>query len=202
MTEDRASPVNSDVFVETHVHSSKFHSAVEHDLDKAGWKCSSTGSTPTGRGGSAGGELVTVRKHLAATTFQSIRQLTIAGGRADPCKGFAAMVLHLSSGNLVLIALYLQPGLGTGGRNSQILAAVASFVGSLADAWVILGDWNQDPSSLTKSGWPAKLGGELLLPSNCSTTCDKAAEGTLIDYGLVKLGTLSNYCLRGFFDVP
>ena len=50
------------------------------------------------------------------------------------------MVPHLRGGSLVVISLYLWPGLGAKGYNQHILASLGSFVKVLADPCLIVGD--------------------------------------------------------------
>ncbi|CAK0818267.1 unnamed protein product, partial [Prorocentrum cordatum] len=61
------------------------------------------------------GEWVLAKKHLATTTFGGMR--TVANRQRDPFWGFAGLVWHQSSGNLVVIGVYLLRGLGTTGCN-------------------------------------------------------------------------------------
>ena len=51
---------------------------------------------------------------------------------------------------------------------------------------------------LERSGWPARLGGEVVRPEDIQTTCDKGEQGSLIDFALVKMGTTSLYRLRSY----
>eukprot|EP00959_Pyramimonas_sp_CCMP1952_P278570 5824408-Pyramimonas_sp.AAC.1 len=111
------------------------------------------------------------------------------------------MTLHLSSGNVVVVAIYLWPGLSTSGHNQSILISLGALLSALADPWIVVGDWNLEPAAFIRSGWPSKLQGEILYP-DVGATCDKAAQGALIDYGLVKQVTADRCCMRGFASVP
>eukprot|EP00959_Pyramimonas_sp_CCMP1952_P417906 8755404-Pyramimonas_sp.AAC.1 len=82
-----------------------------------------------------------------------MRAAARAEGRQGPCKGFALLTLHLKTGNVVVIAAYLQPGLGFRGINNDIMVALASFTRALADPWLAVADWNCEPPSLVASGW-------------------------------------------------
>eukprot|EP00959_Pyramimonas_sp_CCMP1952_P209239 4377261-Pyramimonas_sp.AAC.1 len=65
----------------------------------------------------------------------------------DPFKGFSATTLHLKSGNLVYIAAYLLPSLGIAQYNNEVLVALGAFTKALADPWVIVADWNNEPQT-------------------------------------------------------
>eukprot|EP00959_Pyramimonas_sp_CCMP1952_P212029 4437214-Pyramimonas_sp.AAC.1 len=74
--------------------------------------------------------------------FQRTRAAARAAGRQGPCKGFVPLTLHLRTGNVVVIAAYLQPGLEFRGINNGIVVAMASFTRALADPWLVAADWN------------------------------------------------------------
>ena len=113
-----------------------------------------------------------------------------------------ATVVHLSGGNIIVLALYLHPGLGVKGKNQQILITLGSFLSGVAGPWIIIGDWNQEPAALQKTGWPTRLGGEVIVPEDCQTTCDKGETGSLIDFALAKLGSVSLFRFRGYPSIP
>eukprot|EP00959_Pyramimonas_sp_CCMP1952_P203994 4265987-Pyramimonas_sp.AAC.1 len=122
-------------------------------------------------------------------------------GQQGDRQGLAPMVLHPSSGNVVIVTIYLWPGFSTSGHDQSILISLGAFLSALADPWIVVGDWNLEPTAFLRSGWPSKLQGEVLYP-DVKVTCDKAAQGTLIDYGLVKQGTTDRFRMRGFASVP
>eukprot|EP00959_Pyramimonas_sp_CCMP1952_P172588 3606271-Pyramimonas_sp.AAC.1 len=77
------------------------------------------------------------KTHLATASFQAVRQQAFASRQPGPAKGFSVMVSHMTSGSLVLVAVYLWPGLGVRGRSGQVLAALASFLHGLAGPWLL-----------------------------------------------------------------
>ena len=158
--------------VETHV--------VEEQLPKwrgvlqaDGWKLAATPGVFTKRSaaGSHGGEWVLSRLGRATTTFEGQRRFWKTG---DPLfYGFCPMVVHLRAGNLVLISLYWLPGEGLEGDNLDRVRSVSRFVQTLADPWIILGDFNMPPEALLASGWPEQINGCIITPAGVEGTCDQ-----------------------------
>ena len=108
-------------------------------LQADGWKLAATAAPPTLRSaaGTHGGEWILSRKALATTTFEGQRKSWLSTG-VDMFVGFCLMILHLRSGNLVVIATYWLPGDGILGANTERVRSLSSFVMSLADPWVVL----------------------------------------------------------------
>eukprot|EP00959_Pyramimonas_sp_CCMP1952_P430051 9006940-Pyramimonas_sp.AAC.1 len=96
------------------------------------------------------------------------------------------MVLHLSAGNVILIAAHLQPKLKFTWRNRKIMAALAAFVRMQKDLWLVLADWNCLPTELLTSGWIEQMQGEIVTGPE-EATCDKG-QGSLYDYGVASAG--------------
>ena len=102
---------------------------------------------------------------------------------------------------MAIVALYLRSGLGAKERNQRILISLGAFLKGMADPRAAIGDCNMAPSSLERSGWPAQLRGELLVPTDALVTCDKAEAGSLAEYALAKAGPGQCYLLRGYTAV-
>ncbi|CAK0810928.1 unnamed protein product, partial [Prorocentrum cordatum] len=187
--------------VETH-HGANALPQLETDLDKDGWQLSSTPARPSGRSesGLSGGEWVLTRKFVASSSFQRMRAAARAKGRQDPCQGFAPLTLHLKTGNVVVIAADLQPGLELRGINNDIMVALASFTRALADPWLAVADWNCEPPSLVASGWAQQLQARVEAPLNCKVTCDMGP-GRLYDYVLAS-HTCQDLSLHAAQSVP
>eukprot|EP00959_Pyramimonas_sp_CCMP1952_P469631 9495272-Pyramimonas_sp.AAC.1 len=110
------------------------------------------------------------------------------------------MVLHLSIGNVILIAAYLQPKLNFTGRNRKIMAALTAFVRLQKDPWLVLADWNCVPSELLASGWIEQMRGEIVTGPG-EVTCDKG-KGSLYDYGVVSAGFKDGLTISKELAVP
>ncbi|CAK0818509.1 unnamed protein product, partial [Prorocentrum cordatum] len=80
-------------------------------IDKDGCRLAYAAARPSDKSerGLSGGEWILAKKHVATSNFESARQSARVAGRLGPCRGFAPTVAHAESGNLVLIAAYLQP---------------------------------------------------------------------------------------------
>ncbi|CAK0815520.1 unnamed protein product, partial [Prorocentrum cordatum] len=139
-------------FTESHVPQSGI-TKLENDLSKDGWKAAATAATPTRRSkeGNSGGELLIAKAHLATTTFDVMRETIKARGGQDPFRGFTAMTIHLSGGNVVLFSLYLLPKEGMQGSSFENITALSTVIGGIADPWIIMADWNMPPTLVEKS---------------------------------------------------
>ena len=92
---------------------------------------------------------------------------------------WAGISMRALGGDLVYIALYLLPGLGTSGANAGRLASLTSLIQCLKVPWLIAADWNQSPGSLKDmlELWNAVV---LLPDGNEEATCLQG-KGTCID---------------------
>eukprot|EP00959_Pyramimonas_sp_CCMP1952_P420117 8799653-Pyramimonas_sp.AAC.1 len=89
----------------------------------------------------------------------------------------------MNGGNVVMICTYLAPKFGlTKGPNDKTLRALVSFVRSLADPCVIMGDWNHSPSQIAQARTQEFLRGVVLTPP-CAITCDNG-QGPIIDFAI------------------
>ena len=159
---------------ETHVSEAGLMK-VTGDLDKDGWKCTHTAGLATGKsaGGTSGGEMVAAKRGLATSSFDHVRQAARLRGGEDPFRGFAANTIHTKAGNCVFVSAYMAPSWGPGSPNQAKLTALAAFLGAIDDPWVVAADWNLEPAQLQKLGFPSRVGGEIVVPSEKSVTCTK-----------------------------
>ncbi|CAK0808398.1 unnamed protein product, partial [Prorocentrum cordatum] len=104
--------------VETHATAAQL-TATRVALGKDGWRVAGTPATPSGKAksGTSGGEMWCLDKTLAATTYERHRRRHLLATVKEIFVGFCPVVLHLKEGNVVLVAMYLQPGLKSGGIN-------------------------------------------------------------------------------------
>ncbi|CAK0903419.1 unnamed protein product [Prorocentrum cordatum] len=187
--------------VETHISQAK----QQHEFLKIGkddWRSSKCYAVPTGRSaeGTKGGEMVLARKSAAASTFDAMRHQSRQLYAVDPCHGFAPMTWHRKTGNLVVIAFYIEPHHSITGPVHERMVALTAFLDMLADPWVVLADWNMSPCQLADSGYPEEWGGSILVAPG-SATCDKGS-GSTIDYAAVKRGWEMSAVIRQVHDVP
>ncbi|CAK0901823.1 unnamed protein product, partial [Prorocentrum cordatum] len=187
--------------VETHISHGKAP-LIYDKLAADGWRVSSTTATPTSRsdGGNTGGEIILSRYHVQATTFNHLRDLAISQRRPDPFRGFTPMVWHRRSGNLVVIAAYLEPHRQIEGAVHDKLLSLGAFVTMLTDPWIILADWNMTPEQLAATEWPAKWNATVVRAPG-SATCDKG-QGLTLDFALVKTGIEHTISIRQCPTVP
>ncbi|CAK0855044.1 unnamed protein product, partial [Prorocentrum cordatum] len=111
----------------------------------------------------------------------------VAAGRPPPFFGIVPMVRHLLQGNVLAVVAHLASGLRFRGANHQRLASLAAFLSLMKDPFVIVGDWNVEPTDWGKTERLQRLGATVAAPANVRTTCDKG-KGKLYDYVLASSG--------------
>ena len=168
---------------ETHVIQSKAD-GVNIGMKKAGWRCymshsqqvldeSKKGPKDHGEGGTMAGALA----HMQSSTVSEWH----AGYMIED---FAPMILNIKGCSVCMIAAYLRPGIGLGGRNASRMQMMAAFVSMIRMPWAIYADWNVEPADMEKSGWVTIIAGELIRPEGMQFTCLMGSK-RLIDYLIV-----------------
>ena len=189
------------MFVETHLDEERT-AEVRNSVRKDGWKMVATPARASGKSdkGTSAGEAVFARLHAATSSFEHLVKFRPPGAAA-PFHGFSALVWHLKGGNVVMVCTYLVPkeGLATG-ANAKTLRALMAFVKSLADPYVIVGDWNHSPAQIAKARIHEFLRGVVLTPP-CAVTCDKG-KGSMIDFAIVSECLKERVTLSPVVDVP
>ena len=146
-------------------------------------------------------EMVAAKRGLATTSFDHVRQAARLRGGEDPFRGFAAITIHTKAGNCVFVSAYMAPSWGPGSPNQAKLAALAAFLAAIDDPWAVAADWNLKPAQLRKPGFPSRVGGEIVVPSETSVNCTKG-KGSMIDYCLVQRDFVSNVKVQAIWEVP
>ena len=65
-------------------------------------------------------------------------------------------------GGLHCISVYAKDGIGPTGENLELMEELTALVRSLDGPWVMAGDWNMTPETLTASGWPRIVDGTIV----------------------------------------
>ena len=79
------------------------------------------------------------------------------------------------------VSLYLRDTEGLNGpTNAEVLASLVAFVRTLPEPWIILGDWNLDPTEVQDSTLIQVMRGRMLATGEA--TCNHGAE---LDFGVV-----------------
>jgi len=95
---------------------------------------------------------------------------------------WAMVVLRCKKLSLLLGTIYLHPELTA--INYRTMYEISEAVGKLGLPYLIGGDFNKTPSELETSSWKLLENGQLVTPSNVSTTTNTGF-GRLIDYAVV-----------------
>ena len=84
---------------------------------------------------------------------------------------WSASLWRLKGISIVIIALYLDNGIGPAGRNLIKLAEIQTFLLKTGRHFVILADWNFEPHQLAELDWLSSIQGEIVMPSDLQITC-------------------------------
>ncbi|CAK0821200.1 unnamed protein product, partial [Prorocentrum cordatum] len=168
-----------------------------------GWKLSATPAVATNKSdkGAHGGEWILTRRDVAATTFEGYRDYSVKRHKRQPFAGFTPTVPHAKSGNIVVVAACLRPGLRDQGANRDILVSISTFVDMLTDPWIILADWNYEPHWWGNKPWLTRWNGAILTDPNCKATCEKGS-GSVYDYAIVRADIATHIGVEAIYDVP
>ena len=139
-------PYNIMAFAETHVVLPGVHRRrVYHEGWQSYWSC----AMATGRGnGSSGGTAILVGQSLASFSPAKMRGCEEVDG-VQQCDNWALAVVRLRGGvRLVLGVVYLTCTIGPVGSSALKLASLGVVVQRPHAPFLLMGDWNMDPSDL------------------------------------------------------
>ena len=147
-----------------------------------------TQAAPSAKGGSHGGTALVIAGKVRAERLDRdmVDPISHLPREADD---FIAVVISLGGVRLILAVLYLTAGQGFGPVNARKLARLGALLRRLALPWLVVADWNAEPTQLIQSGWAARLGGVIMAP-DVALTCT-SGEGRLIDFGLLSFSARS-----------
>ena len=112
--------------VETKLMSGKLTSARRFIEKKCGYLSVARPAIPTEEGGASGGAMMLTKKGLSASTIVGKNEMELEEAQ------WAGIALRsIGGGDIVYIALYLLPGLGTLGVNAGRLATLTSLMKGL-----------------------------------------------------------------------
>ena len=137
-----------------------------------------------------------------ATLFRSYLAISHPFGSIQPgAAGFdwSSITLLLKGTPVMFVSVYLTCNTGITGTNLQKLSEIGAHVKDAGIPFVIAGDWNVPPSELLESGWPARIKGEVLPPSDLEISC---TSGRLIDYTVCHRSIANIARLRSFVEGP
>ena len=104
-----------------------------------------------------------------ATLFRSYLAISHPFGSIQPGAAgldWSSITLLLKGTPVMFVSVYLTCNTGKAGANLQKLSEIGAHVKDAGIPFVIAGDWNVPPSELLESGWPARIKGEMLPPSD------------------------------------
>ena len=122
-----------------------------------GWKLVASPCLTGKAGKPRAGTAVAVRSYVGVGFWPGTTQAEIWPGRAVGCH-----VGGLAKGGIAVASIYLQPGLGLRGTNSDVLDRMAAWLRRCRGPWILAGDWNNPPTDL--GPWAASVGGVVCRP--------------------------------------
>ena len=137
-----------------------------------------------------------------ATLFRSYLAISHPFGSIQPgAVGFdwSSITLLLKGTPVMFVSVYLTCNTGITGVNLQKLSEIGVHIKNAGIPFVIAGDWNVPPSELLESGWPARIKGEILPPSDLEISC---TSGRLIDYAVCHRSIANIARLSSFVEGP
>ena len=142
--------------------------AAEAAAARKGWSASINPAVRTPDGGASAGVAVLARKG------NGIAFPTIAAVDPPDRPRISAMwVAGIQKGGVHIVSVYLWTGEGLSDRNVALLQRLELLLRTLRGPWLLCGDWNIDAEDFQRSGWPARLKGQLFAPRlpTCNDRC-------------------------------
>ena len=185
--------------VETHLNSRALRAA-RRSRSRAGFKSYVCPAVDTGRGGNSGGAWVLVQKglvsHGALPGFCFEEGLPSTTG-----EHWTAARLRVKKFDIVFISAYLESGVGLNETNVRRLTQLADFIKCLRIPFVIMADWNIEPSELVATGWDRFVQGTVVTPRDVTFTCNQG-RGRMLDYAVVANSLVPYFSLQVDPDSP
>ena len=150
---------------------------VRNTLQQNGWRSVASPAKKSMRSetGSEGGTAVMSRSHLHLTPFQDERL-------GEKGNDWSAIMVRLKGVDLLLISVYLTCSIGMTGENLAKVKELMQLCLNANIPFIMIGDWNMDPSKLMTTGWLEVIKAEIMVPSNVDFTCDTRS---MLDYAVV-----------------
>ncbi len=133
-------------------------------------------------GGSHGGEVVAVRKHIISTHINNDVLSEVANHFQDPLR-FAARIITVKHLSVLFVTVYLWSAEGLTQRNCDILRSIDMIRKLVRLPLVCLGDFDLQLQEFLASGWLEFFDACILDPRVASTL--KVSTSRVIDFGFV-----------------
>ena len=151
-------------------------------MQQRGWRSVISHARPTGRSdaGSSGGTMVASRKHLHLTPFP--------GSGEGRCRlgshgmDWSAVQVRAKGVSYMVMSVYLTCHIGGTGENIIKIQEIIKMILAAGLPFMLIGDFNMTPRELAATGMLAKIGAEIVIPSNVTSTC---RSGRMLDYVVI-----------------
>ena len=138
---------------------------------RKGWQPLLCEAATSGQGGTLGGVGVLHKAHWDIHQHHHFVR--------EGC-GWTAVVLEERPQAVLLISIYLKNSVGLEADiNASIIAALMACLQQWKGPWLVVGDWNVEPSQVLQSQIPSLLKGEVIAPEGATVNT-----GSLLDFVL------------------
>ena len=182
LNRERQGHVHVHMGAETHLRGSALKAA-RRSRKRSGYKSYTCPAVETGRGGTTGGTWILVQRNLASHGALPGHGL-VEGVPQTSGDQWTAAVVRVRKFDILFMAAYLDTGVGLSEGNINKLNEMAMLVRQTTLPFVILADWNLEPSELLDISWPGYIGGEILTPRGVEFTCSRG-KGRMLDFAVV-----------------
>ena len=180
-------------FVESHLNLEDSKS-VASKLKQAGWRTRFAKATSTGRShtGTHGGIVFGQRSHLAGQRAPCMH------AREAPPDQWTAHIVRAKGADVLLIFAYMDDSIGFAGNLGRFTQIRELIIGA-SMPFVLVADFNMEPSELADSRWPHSVGGVIVTPP-VDATC--SVGGRLIDFAVIHHSLIGSVSLDVDHDAP
>ena len=169
---------------ETRLHGDDAISRASNGAARFGWRATLSHAKRTAANASSAGCAVCVKKNIGMRPHPG--DVVIDGAQ---CRFHAAWVGGFLRGGLHCCSIYLKDSEGASETNLGLLQEVAMFLSCLRGPWIVGGDWNMTPETLSSTRFASAVRGIIIAPE--SPTCNQS----VYDYFLISEGLLP--CVAG-----
>ena len=91
--------------------------------------------------------------------------------------------------------------MGLNGTNMKRLGQISEFLKLITVPFIVMADWNMEPSELMSVSWPTFVRGQIVTPKDATFTCSRG-KGRLLDYAVVSNPLVPYFSLEVDLNSP
>ena len=86
-------------------------------------------------------------------------------------KDFLPTIVKQGGFEIIVAIAYLYTGIGLKGQNMVKLASIAAYLTTQPRPWVLIGEWNAEPSQWKATDWLGRTRAEIWVPEGTEIAC-------------------------------